>query len=696
MDAWSLTVNALYIIVVLLFVVILYFVLRDESFLYKTKMRGALKVFKKGAARVTHELSLRDKVLDRIYSMDVHIDDHDNIAVSPERLAGYLCFLFGSEHTTNAFSEIIKFIHDMSASADNFNVAYNIIAILLHKRDFAMSAEVSDDSMAILQGCLELVKKDQSTRNYKTVIAYLATKQFGIDIDFNTEFLEACQNVGNVSIIQQSETNTDSNKTMVYPSGIIASSTMDDGAALAELLPLLYIINQYQDFIALDDYTNIIPSHKIIAKGFKMHFMQNSSLIDPNISSISKSKYLNLSLALLVHSIYDIFNAEELSRIVDRINVVEENHAEEAPMYVKYPLGHSVYPDTVSAAEGIEVPRFELESRLNYMKTNDFMGFSVRSQDKDTEWPISVDVNGDQQSTTAFHLNNEAAAWDTANCVMNVNDVGGWLVGCVKMGGGNIAAQGSQDIYFVSKSDELCILNLFSNVSFSNTKDEINYEVLSFQSTDVPQIVTPKNKLHILNSESYKYSIDEDTPIQFSYSSKNAAAGEPSTGFMMRCSEIVYVECSADNAGGFWTKITATTMHSIQVKKESATSAYPYISISFTRLCETFPVKLPKLYFAPYNRERNVLRYNDYFGTNKIDIYTQSVNKTVLSNITVSPALTLDERNYILIADLRTLFGSAVAFFDAQKLSVKSIVGRPAVVNSYGIGEAKNIKVVIK
>ena len=190
MDAWSLTVNALYIIVVLLFVVILYFVLRDESFLYKTKMRGALKVFKKGAARVTHELSLRDKVLDRIYSMNVRIDDHDNIDASPERLAGYLCFLYGSEHTTNAFSEIIKFIHDMSASADHFNVAYNIIAILLHKRDFAMSAEVSDDSMAILQGCLELVKKDQSTRNYKTVIAYLATKQFGIDIDFNTEFLE--------------------------------------------------------------------------------------------------------------------------------------------------------------------------------------------------------------------------------------------------------------------------------------------------------------------------------------------------------------------------------------------------------------------------------------------------------------------------------------------------------------------------
>lgn len=698
MDGWRVTVNLLYIVVVLLLSTILYLILSNSNVLYKTVDFGTYfnKLIPK--KNNSYEIYIDNKTyIQPIFSeLAIETGDDGDIVNDIEEICAFVAYLYTAELYSSSLATIAQHFAALDKTTKNFQALYNLLPIFIVKKDFAQSAEMLDISTQLVSSALLIVSEDANTRNYDTIIAYCLTIiGFGTANDTLREaFATACKNVVNIKIVRSGEMQSDPNITTLYTNGSFATEGFDDGANFAYIIPRLYCINYIKDSITNSDFNLIPKSHEILAKSFTNHFLRNATIYDPNLSSISAYEYLNINLALLMQGIYSIFTPDEIKLLVlklARANITAQT--KEIRPFVLYVPGYALCPQklTIQTTPTIVKDALEFSSPNQYTSINGPLQMSIHS--RGSGLPIYLDINDHYLGTKQLYMNNEATEWKVDNVTSCVNKIGDYMVGFMKLGS-SLKGLGLQDMYFVSTANSMSFLNVFSNMSYNNTGGLVDYTLLEITCGTYPEIITHDGRLskldELIDGYTVGFKIMANSPASLNYIND-----EQPQSWLISCSQDVYVYCKEVDSR--WIMLLKTTsLSNISVTDESATVTYKYLQFTIAKPCQYLPVRLSKLYFTRYGSERNVIHYNDYNGINYLNIYTSSINSALFTNLTIVPNVSSDVRAGILLVDTLSIFSHGVAFFDTNLAKLKSIANSLVKETQNHVSEAKNIKVVVK
>lgn len=698
MDGWRLTVNLLYIVVVLLLATILYLILSNSNILYKTVDFSTYfnKLIPK--KNNSYEINIDNKTyIQPLFSqLDIQTGDDGNIVNEIEEICAFVAYLYASELYSSSLATIAQYFTTLDKTTKNFTALYNMLPIFIVKKDFAMSAEMLDISTQLVSNALLVISEDANTRNYDTIIAYCLTiLGFGTANDTLREaFATACKNVVNIKIVRSGEMQSDPNITTLYTNGSFATEGFDDGANMAYIIPRLYCINYIKDSISNSDFNLIPKSHEILAKSFTTHFLRHATIYDPTLSSISAYEYLNINLALLMQGIYSIFTPDEIKYFVVKLARSDITiKSDQLSPFILYAPGYALWPQklTVQTTPTITKELFEFSSPNQYTTVHGPLQMSIHS--RGSGLPIYLDINDHYLGGNQLYMNNEAADWKVDNVTSCVDKIGDYLVGFMKLGS-SLKGLGLQDMYFVSTSNSMSFLNVFSNMSYNNTGGAIDYTIMEISCGTYPEIITHDGRLSKLEELEEGYTVGFKI-VANSPASLNYINDEQPQSWLISCSQDVYVYCKEE--GPKWRMLLkSSTLSNITVTDESATVTYKYLQFTISKPCQYLPERLAKLYFTRYGSERNVIHYNDHNAINHLNIYTSSINSTIFTNLTIVPNVSSDVRAGILLVDTLSIFSHGVAFFDTNLAKLKSIANSLVKETRNHVSEAKNIKVVVK
>lgn len=665
MDAWRLTSLILYLIIIILFIVLIYLLVQNHEALYKRL--NINKYWKKIIApKLDYVTNDNDKQLQTSNNFfAIEIDDDGNISSDINTTIKYLCYMIAGEESMQYLALLSEYISLLQIEVATFKALYQLLPVLLYKKDFMMNSNQSEIYSSIIDSVCKIMSKDVNTANLYTIILMFIILEYSVsNVDINENFLKAVTHVNSVTILDQDNSIVDNDLTARYLMGNLATVTDDEYSSMAEYVPLLYLIWLYGPKYGFSEVNDIPSNYSYLSTTWRRSFFTTSMVYDPLLTSNGNiSSWASINLALMIQSMYSPFTKEEVTKMITYQHFIEPSNFTQADVIVPNNI-----PITNKPFDGDKnlnnIDKKYIIHNLDTIRLSLVLpkeGDNIAAYDFD----YGTNINDTLQNFKSFNLkqmesiNNEGVIYQTR---IGLSD--SFNVGFLKVGTSTFREGGNYELFSISGENSISTLQLWSDLSFTSDGNNIEYNWFSLISNSFPEIIAPQDQINKTEENEYIVSPNSTFMIISRFNGETKK-------YSCWISSKTKINIMYEN-GMYTVTLVALTYTPIMLQDQTSDVEYKYVATTIA-VCDYLPVLIPKMYISQLEKATAIVRYNDFKGINRINLMTSALAKNLFINLNTSPTLPLESRQKLLLIDNLNLAHTGMIISDSNQIDVSLI-----------------------